>query len=121
MPEVAPRWELSLAAEPASIPQIRGGVTEFAVEHGVDRELIGDIALAVTEAATNAVLHAFVDRSAGTVTAIAETGPDAIIVSVVDNGRGMMPRPDSPGLGLGIPTITQLAASCDIRAGHGGS
>jgi len=120
MRELAPRWEVSLAAEPRSIPAIRGGVTDFAAEQGADRSLVGDIALAVTEAATNAVLHAFIDREPGTVSATAETGPDAIVVSVVDDGRGMMPRADSPGLGLGIPTITQLAASCDIRVGRDG-
>lgn len=119
MPDLGTRWELSLTAEARSIPDIRAGVCEFATEQGADPSLVSDIALAVTEAATNAVLHAFVDRDPGTVVTSAETGPDAIIVSVTDDGRGMMPRPDSPGLGLGLPTITQLAASCDIRAGHG--
>lgn len=120
MRELTPRWELAVPAEPPNIAQIRGGVTDFASQHGAERSLVGEIALAVTEAATNAILHAFVDAPPGTVRAVAETGDGVIVVSVVDDGCGMMPRADSPGLGLGLPTIGQLTAGLDIRPGDDG-
>ena len=37
----------------------------FAQEHGVDRSDVVDLTLAVTEAVTNAVIHAFIDREPG--------------------------------------------------------
>src|SRR3712207_3977248 len=51
----------------------------------------------------------------GTVTAAVEAGQDELVVRVADDGRGMQPRPDSPGLGMGLPLIGQMAASLDIR------
>ena len=48
------------------------------------------------------------------------TGADELTVIVTDDGRGMRPRPDSPGLGLGLPTIGRLAALVDLRVPEGG-
>ena len=79
-----------------------------------------DVALAVTEAVTNAVLHAFIDREPGTIRVSAAAGPDELTVVVTDDGIGMRPRPDSPGLGLGLPTIGRLAALVDLRVPEGG-
>src|SRR6185436_885106 len=75
---------------------------------------------AVTEAVTNAVIHAFIGREPGTVCVRAITGADELTVIVTDNGRGMQPRADSPGLGLGLPTIGRLAALVDLREPPGG-
>jgi serine/threonine-protein kinase RsbW/stage II sporulation protein AB (anti-sigma F factor) len=38
----------------------------------------------------------------------------AITVTVSDEGRGILPRPDSPGLGLGLPLIATLASSLEL-------
>jgi hypothetical protein len=35
-------------------------------------------------------------------------------VTVRDEGRGITPRPDSPGLGLGLPLIASLADSVQL-------
>jgi serine/threonine-protein kinase RsbW/stage II sporulation protein AB (anti-sigma F factor) len=35
-------------------------------------------------------------------------------VIVSDEGRGILPRPDSPGLGLGLPLIATLASSLEL-------
>ena len=48
------------------------------------------------------------------------TGADELTVVVTDDGRGMQPRADSPGLGLGLPTIGRLAALVDLREPPGG-
>ena len=42
--------------------------------------------------------------------------PNRLVVVVRDWGTGMRPRPDSPGLGLGLPTIATLASSFDVEA-----
>jgi serine/threonine-protein kinase RsbW/stage II sporulation protein AB (anti-sigma F factor) len=37
-----------------------------------------------------------------------------LMISVRDEGRGMLPRPDSPGLGLGLPLIATLAETLEL-------
>jgi serine/threonine-protein kinase RsbW len=95
-------------------------VRDFARAHGLEGEPLEVVLLCVSEAATNAVVHAFVDREAGTLTVSAATAPDRLVVRVGDDGSGMRPRTDSPGLGLGLPTIGQLAAQLDLREGPDG-
>ncbi len=116
-----PRREWSLPADPRSVAVIRSGIRDFARRHGVDDDTLGAIALAVSEAVTNSVVHAFVGQDPGTVDAVAETGRDVIVVKVADDGHGMAPRPDSPGLGMGLPLIGQMTASLDIRERSGGT
>ena len=101
--------------------EARRAVSAYAASIGVPDEIGRDIALAVSEAATNAVIHAFVGREPGLLRLVAEPGDGTLTVSVVDNGSGLVPRSDSPGLGLGLPTIGQLTESFDIRDGHDGS
>jgi PAS domain S-box-containing protein len=65
-------------------------------------------------------MHAFIDREPGSVRVCATAGVDELTVVVADDGRGMQPRPDSPGLGMGLPLIGQLASHFDIRQPAGG-
>jgi serine/threonine-protein kinase RsbW/stage II sporulation protein AB (anti-sigma F factor) len=110
-----PVLELTLPARAESVSEIRSAVRQFAAQHGVDRDVLGSVVLAVSEAATNAVVHAFVDRAPGIVRTLARAGHDELIVHIADDGRGMQPRVDSPGMGVGLPIIGQLARTLDIR------
>jgi anti-sigma regulatory factor (Ser/Thr protein kinase) len=81
------------------------------------------IALAVSEAVTNAVLHAYrYDGKRGEVVLEVEpaAGSDALLVRVRDAGCGMSPRPDSPGLGMGLPLIGRLADDVRVISPPGG-
>ena len=120
MSAVAAREEWELPAEPESVTLSRGRVRAFAEEHGATPADIVDLTLAVTEAVTNSVLHAFIDREPGRVRVSISTAADELTVVVADDGRGMQPRADSPGLGLGLPTIGRLAAQVDLREAPGG-
>ena len=97
---------------PAQADQVRLArreVEAYAREHGaVDPDAI---ALAVSEAVTNAVIHAYVDQPLpGDVQVFAERHPDnGLEIQVCDEGRGMLPRSDSPGLGVGLPLVAKLA------------
>lgn len=115
-----PAAAATLAAKSAAVRRARTVVEEFALAHGLDAEVIGSVMLAVSEAATNAVVHGFVDREPGVIRVECRAGVDELLVRVVDNGRGMQPRTDSPGLGVGLPTMGQLSESLDIRAAPGG-
>lgn len=120
MSAVAARDHWELPAEPESVTLSRGRVRAFAEEHGAGPEDVVDLTLAVTEAVTNSVIHAFIGREPGIVRVTVSTAADELTVVVADNGRGMQPRADSPGLGLGLPTIGRLAAHVDMREAPGG-
>ena len=115
-----PRWHREVDAEPAVVAELRRGVAEFARGHGADPDAINDMSLAVSEAVTNAIIHAFVGRERGRVALTAEAGEGCVLVRVLDDGRGMTPHPESPGLGLGLTMMASMTTRCDIREGPGG-
>ncbi|WP_321167654.1 ATP-binding protein [Baekduia soli] len=79
------------------------------------------VALAVSEAVTNVVLHAYLDDQVpGVVEVVAASDGDAFEVRVCDDGRRRRPRPDSPGVGAGLPLIATLTTSLDIGSKQGG-
>src|SRR5215210_6881658 len=79
----------------ASVAEARNAVTAFAEGAGATGDALAAVSLAVSEAVTNAVLHAYLDREKpGTVEVRARTEPDQVVVVVADEGRGMLPRTD---------------------------
>jgi serine/threonine-protein kinase RsbW len=80
-------------------------------------QTLSDIKLAVTEACTNVVVHAYPDRDDGPLGVRAKLAEGTLIVVVSDQGRGILPRADSPGLGLGLPLIATLAESLELGTG----
>jgi serine/threonine-protein kinase RsbW/stage II sporulation protein AB (anti-sigma F factor) len=113
------RLELLTHATPAAVPGVRRAVVDFAELHGVG--IPPDVALAVSEAITNAVLHAYRNGDTGDVRVVACAEPDRLVVVVRDYGCGMKPNPDSPGLGLGLAVIGRVAAELTIeRPDEGG-
>jgi serine/threonine-protein kinase RsbW len=99
-------------AEPEAIPVLRHAAADFAAEHGADTDLCGDIALAVSEAVTNAVKHsqAHQDEQVRLIAAVTE---DWLEIRVTDRGAGFG-LAESDGLGLGLPTIARLSAHLTI-------
>jgi serine/threonine-protein kinase RsbW/stage II sporulation protein AB (anti-sigma F factor) len=113
------RLELRTQATPAAVPGVRRAVVDFAELHGVG--VPPDVALAVSEAVTNSVLHAYRDGDSGDVRVVACAEPERLVVVVRDYGCGMMPHPNSPGLGLGLSVIGRLTTELNIeRPDHGG-
>jgi len=103
-------------ASAASVAELRQAVVDFAYEHGVPEPCLSDIRLAVSEAVSNAVVHAFRGRADGTVAASVTIGASEWVeVRVTDDGSGMAPRNDSPGLGLGLPLIRHLTDQFEHR------
>jgi len=108
-------------AQPTQIPAIRRAVSEVAQRCGACDSTLTRIELAVTEAATNVVLHAYrTPRDEGLIHYSARLHKDCLDVSVRDDGVGMSPNPASPGLGLGLSLMAHEADSCEIRGTAGG-
>ncbi|MFP5361412.1 MAG: ATP-binding protein [Thermoleophilia bacterium] len=117
---MGPQLHRSMTAVPASVPELRGEIAAFARAAGVHEPLLSSVKLAVSEAVTNAVLHAYVGLRPGPVRVAAWLDDDCMLIEVSDDGAGMMPRLDSPGLGVGLPFIAETADSLDISSSPGG-
>lgn len=97
------------------MPVLRGAITGFLSDAGIGEPLLTSARLAVSEAVTNAVIHAYVDAAhPGPVSVDARFEGDRLVVEVCDDGSGMMPRLNSPGLGVGLPLIADTADTLDI-------
>jgi serine/threonine-protein kinase RsbW/stage II sporulation protein AB (anti-sigma F factor) len=107
-------YECIVPAVPASIRRIRCGLDEALRMLGVDGGRRTDIALALTEAVSNAVLHAYLDSRPGPVYVAAGVSERRLCVTVSDCGRGMIPRTDSPGLGVGLSLIRKVSDGVTI-------
>jgi serine/threonine-protein kinase RsbW len=80
-----------------------------------------DMRLAVTEACTNVVRHAY-SGDDGTIDVVVRPTGRELEVVVADAGRGIGPSPDTAGPGLGLPLIAALADSLEIeRSASAGS
>jgi anti-sigma regulatory factor (Ser/Thr protein kinase) len=102
-------------AEAGEIAGVRNAVVTLAEERGMAETARADLALAVSEACTNVVMHAYIDDPApGCLTVEASHQDGELVVAVRDDGRGMLPRTDSPGLGLGMSLIGRLAHRVEI-------
>jgi anti-sigma regulatory factor (Ser/Thr protein kinase) len=105
-----------LPACPQSVGRLRHAVTEFAGSGGASAGQCATIALAVSEALSNAVIHAYADcDEPGDMVVEASLHDHSLEVVVCDQGGGMRPRPDSPGAGLGLPLIASVTEQLEIR------
>jgi anti-sigma regulatory factor (Ser/Thr protein kinase) len=86
---------------------MRREVAAFARDAGMDDQGVGSVRLAVSEAATNAVVHAYREAD-GELEVRAWVNASELLVVVRDSGLGLAPRPDSPGLGLGMPLMASV-------------
>lgn len=111
----------SAPAEPASVGHLRRAIAEFAADGGISGVGLDGLRTCASEAVTNSVVHAFRDgRGPGTISVSAEFLAGELVLTVSDDGMGFSPRTDSPGLGLGIPTIGALSNSMSIGTSDSG-
>jgi serine/threonine-protein kinase RsbW len=103
-------------ARPDCIGPLRRAVVALADGSGASQLQSENIAIAVSEAVSNAVVHAYADRSEpGDVVVRARVHDRCLEVEVCDEGSGMQPRPDSPGLGLGLPLIVRVTQALEVE------
>jgi serine/threonine-protein kinase RsbW len=100
----------SLPATADSVGRLRREVAHFARRHGASERSLDSVSLALSEALTNVVMHAYRHAARpGPVLIVATVRDAALIVTVADEGCGLTLRTDSPGLGLGMGLMESLA------------
>lgn len=114
-----PRLDFVYPAVPDSVPAIRSAVADAAEELHADAATLAAVKLAVTEAVTNVVRHAYGDGS-GEVRVAVEPGNRTLVVWVVDDGRGFEDRPHEREGGYGLQLMRELSRSCDVSQGRDG-
>jgi len=117
----APVLRLDLPARPEGVGVVRQALTGVADGLALDGAVLADAKMAVTEACTNAVVHAYVDGSGRfDVTMYADEAQLTVVVR--DRGAGLSDRegPSEEGtLGLGLPLIAALSDTLEIHGGPG--
>jgi serine/threonine-protein kinase RsbW len=104
---------LTLPARPENVAVIRHVLGAFAEALRLPPELVEDMRLAVTEACTNVVRHAYQDGE-GPIDVTIRPDGDRLELIVTDQGRGLGPSTDVSGPGLGLPLIAALADSVQL-------
>ena len=107
---------LSLPARAENVAVVRHVVSALAESLALPPRLIEDIKLAVTEACTNVVRHAYVDGE-GPIDVAIVPDDQRLTVIVADKGQGIQAQPPSEGPGLGLPLIAALAH--EVQIDHG--
>lgn len=104
-------------ARPESVAAVRAAVCEFAARMGASPATVDAVRLAVSEAATNVVVHAYRDAGRqGLIEVEASLAGGELWVIVADGGTGLRARRDSPGLGLGLGLIAGVSDGIDLVA-----
>ena len=107
---VAVRHSLSevYPATPESVPAARSSAAEFAADAGASPEIVEAVRLAVSEAVTNVVVHAYRGRP-GDVHLTAAIAERELWVLVSDSGCGHQTAAERPGLGWGLALIAEAS------------
>src|SRR5918994_786324 len=117
---------LTIPAKPEYISLSRLALAGLARVRAFSDETLADLKLALTEACSNSVRHAY-GNGEGHVDISFELRDDRLIVEVADHGSGF--EPDTPGTdgggelsegGLGIAIIRSIADEVEIGDGPGG-
>jgi serine/threonine-protein kinase RsbW len=117
----APQLHLLLPAAPENVVVARQAVTGLCEGLGFASRATDDVRLAVTEACTNVVVHAYAPDAAAAQLELEATAADQeLVICVRDQGRGMGVFTGAAGLGLGLPLIAALTRAVEMRAGPNG-
>ena len=114
---------LVVPAKAEFLSLVRLVVASVAGEAGFTDENVADIKVALSEASTNVVRHAYsddVDNKNMVIEINCYELPSQLLIEVIDRGNGIpLPPPASEGLGLGI--MGSLMDRVDVETGSTGT
>jgi anti-sigma regulatory factor (Ser/Thr protein kinase) len=105
---------LTLPARPENVAVVRHVLGAFAEALRLPDAVVEDMRLAVTEACTNVVRHAYPGGEQGPIDVVIRPTEKGLDIIVSDEGRGIGTSVDRSGPGLGLPLIEALADSVEI-------
>jgi serine/threonine-protein kinase RsbW len=121
---------LTIPAEPRWLALCRLVLTGLARLGPVDDEVLADLKLAVTEACSNSIRHAYAENGGGLVSVRYELSRQALAVEIADTGQGFRFDQPVPALGepdeelredeMGLAIIHALVDEVEIGAGPEG-
>ena len=117
----APEVLLTMPARPEGVGVVRQALAGMADALDFDASVLADMKMAVTEACTNVVVHAY-EEDAGVLEVEMLADEAGLTIVVRDHGSGIQPRParsEPPALGLGLPLIAALSDSFELRGSAG--
>jgi serine/threonine-protein kinase RsbW len=119
---MACRFAASYEATPRTVGVVRDEIAALARTCGLDDVGVGDVRLAVSEAATNALIHGCREQYGDSKIHVeAELVGDELLIDITDEGGGMRPRTDSPGLGLGLSVMAMVSQRLEIHEARPGT
>src|ERR671936_828726 len=115
------RSHWTVPATPPQVRALRHAVTAAAIEEGLERSRAQDLQLAVSEALTNVVAHAYRAPAAepGPMKVALERDDRELRVTVCDEGDGPARPSSGGGLGIGVGVMASAADSCEISGESG--
>jgi serine/threonine-protein kinase RsbW len=111
---------LTIPARAEYITLCRLALTGIGRLRELSDELLADLKLALTEATSNSVRHAYADSDVGVVQISYELLPDRLVIEVTDEGEGFDPGAPNESAdelsegGLGIAIIRAIADEVEI-------
>jgi serine/threonine-protein kinase RsbW len=118
---------LTIPAKAEYIALGRLALTAIVRVRPVSEETLTDLKLALTEACTNSVRHAYQEGRKGVVEIVYHLEPDRLVVEVTDDGEGFSPdeiegrgNGDLSEGGLGIAIIRAVADEVEIGGRESG-
>ena len=119
--------KLTIPAKAEYITLVRLALSGLSHLRPLSEETLGDLKLAVTEACSNSVRHAYRDGREGSVDVLYELHSDRLIVEVCDDGDGFaggleraVAQANTNEGGLGIAIIRELADELELGPGASG-
>ena len=116
-----PEVMLTMPARPEGVGVVRQALAGMADALDFEPAVLADMKMAVTEACTNVVVHAY-DERAGVLEVEMLAEETGLTIVVRDHGAGIQPRParaEPPALGLGLPLIAALSDAFELRGSAG--
>lgn len=120
MPGSGSDIRLTLPARPENVGVVRHVVGALSEALDLPAALTHDIRLAVTEACTNVVRHAYAGGE-GPIDVTVQLHEDSLEIVVSDRGNGLGASVDATGPGLGLPLIAAVADGLEIGGAESGS
>src|ERR1700742_2427498 len=108
MQSVARNLNETYEASPRSVAEARTKLADFAATVGAAPSQGDAVRCAASEAITNSVLHAY-RGGPGLIYVNAAVASQELWILISDDGCGLKPRADRPGLGLGLGLISEVS------------